>query len=1229
MGVCYSTILSLGFKRVIIFITTNLFVRFHWESTMIPAPIIPVYPPSITRQIIVQPAPIPPPIIPYPSTISQTFVQPVQIPPPTNYPPQPQQIYNSPPQIPRYPSLQRQKHTNYLDSSQNQQLASLPVHIPRPESRTDRRYSTDQPPYNRDGRYSLEERRHSHQQAEHRRSITPSPRHTNRPGVHRSASTSQKLPVRIPHHHHHYHQAQNTTSNEEGDSGSVSEEHRKRYTRPIDQRAASTSAQANYHHQHHSPDPVYTSPNDRIPNPPRRSFDHSSREHLEFDNLHAHRHQYRSSSRQSNHRQHGSSGWHTRSSSISSNKPSIRGHGRTPSTDHLMVPERLDTLPQRKRKESLDTLRNQPISHPPTINNNNTSRQQIQHPIAKDMKTPIPPQKALPVKQSKELKTPKPIRKDLPTEQREERHDLMRKLSSTEILYPTPEAAKEAFRAERAMLPPTQHRRPPTPFTSSRRSSSIKKVDSDRSIRSRVSFDSTRSRGSNRSNRSRRSDFDDDFRSDYGDDMTNDWQASFGNNASIGPAGEAIEVIGLGRKTPRHRTFNVGMLKPALRSSSRVDSRAELRENLPGPGNQREKPLPSRPMSYVTPIVKNTIAKVTGPSTRKTLKRSSHQPTASTSSYSNAPGHSLLGASASVTSLNRTQSHSRSRHSRTNNSIGGGSGIRSLFSSLSLGLNHSNSTQNGLNESHQAASTINGSVNGSSSIAAPTRNTRQQLILPADDLYSYLHFAEVPSWSRWPLSGGSSKRGLGIWGGKRSLGFDEMAWEWHRRLQLAEEARINGRMLNSWKSHRGWERGIIDWLQENIPRHPIDIANRWGAQIFALPADGFDTLEFFDDSINQAEDLGLLSWITGTLLQTAVSALHMLRYTSSTFTFHLIPSPRPPHLQQPQPPHLMSEPPSSGSKSHFLWEGFGTMVLVNKVNDTDRAMILEVRPPSVVDSSVMKEFAKGKNGEGWWGSYSDTCIGEVGQANLLQAQVYDDCIQNQVYFFAVTNLKYWVFGQFASDYSRCAVSPVIHRQDSTPSLMQCLTAWVIRSVDERPRASDPHVNINPQLPTPPRDEPRERRKHRRPPQSHSHSQSTDTPSFSENTRSRRSNPGPSFSLPPNPQGYDYPTPYPQPNMSSTPVYPNNAQNVYSMNEFGNYGLPAYNDLPQNSMSPSPYNQPNPGMMYPQQWHTIDGSSRAFSPMPDHAHAGTPMPYNFGNTWYSGAGGGMFPWNGMR
>ena len=132
----------------------------------------------------------------------------------------------------------------------------------------------------------------------------------------------------------------------------------------------------------------------------------------------------------------------------------------------------------------------------------------------------------------------------------------------------------------------------------------------------------------------------------------------------------------------------------------------------------------------------------------------------------------------------------------------------------------------------------------------------------------------------------------------------------------------------------------------------------------------------------------------------------MMRYASQSFSFHLIPA--------PHPPGATSFVDSRGRPKHCLWEGFGTLALVNKAHDEDRAMIVEVRPPSVVDSGVMREFVRPSRSEGWWHFPSDLCVGDVGQANLLQAQVYDDCVNNHVFYFAVTNIKYWVFGRFVS-----------------------------------------------------------------------------------------------------------------------------------------------------------------------------------------------------------------------
>lgn len=71
------------------------------------------------------------------------------------------------------------------------------------------------------------------------------------------------------------------------------------------------------------------------------------------------------------------------------------------------------------------------------------------------------------------------------------------------------------------------------------------------------------------------------------------------------------------------------------------------------------------------------------------------------------------------------------------------------------------------------------------------------------------------------------------------------------------------------------------------------------------------------------------------------------------------------------------------------------MVLVNKNDETDRSMLIEVRPPSVLDSNTINEFAKSREREGWWPYDKGMWIGDIGQANLLQAQVSRDFYRNE------------------------------------------------------------------------------------------------------------------------------------------------------------------------------------------------------------------------------------------
>ncbi|EIW72088.1 hypothetical protein TREMEDRAFT_26434 [Tremella mesenterica DSM 1558] len=537
-----------------------------------------------------------------------------------------------------------------------------------------------------------------------------------------------------------------------------------------------------------------------------------------------------------------------------------------------------------------------------------------------------------------------------------------RTLSNTETFYPTQDSAKEALESERRHNP--EHRRVPSPYTRQ-----IRKVGSERSLRSRVSFDSGR--------RSAASD-----RSDGTDGATVGPQDV---TRQVGAGGEAIEFIASGHRTPRHRKFSAGMLKPALRTSNghhpTSAGHGNINTNSSMSSTRSRSRSRSRPTSSL-PFSSNLFALG-----RQHSRHPSDPLTASPTEIDH-PSSTSRPMGGHIASMSSVQSQA-------------GSGIRGIFSSLSL---------------------------------EPRRPSQPPtLLLPADQLHAYLATAHVPNWTKWPVLPTSK----GFFG--KSKGFDAMSWEWKRRWQLAEEGR-QFRTLRVWDVNREFEREALQFHQEKTPQHPIPFHDRWGKQIFALPAEGYETLEFFDEEANVADDHGLLSWLTNSLLATATSALHMTRFSSQSFSFHLIPAPYP-----PTPTSYVNE---RGTPKHCLWEGFGTLALVNRSQDSDRAMIIEIRPPSVVDSGVLNHFARQSRSEGWWHLPAELCVGDMGQANLLQAQVYDDCVSNHVFYFAVTNLKYWVFGRFNASYTMCTVSPIIERKQRNPSLMQCLTAWTISAYDD-------------------------------------------------------------------------------------------------------------------------------------------------------------------------------------
>jgi len=316
------------------------------------------------------------------------------------------------------------------------------------------------------------------------------------------------------------------------------------------------------------------------------------------------------------------------------------------------------------------------------------------------------------------------------------------RLSPTERIYPDPDAAQHAFAEERAANP--LHRRAPTPHISRRRSGS---VSSQRSNRSHGSDRSERSGHSHATYRS-----GDSSGSTAGPYVTSDTatvgphEPHFGAARGIGPAGEAIEVIGLGRKEPRHRKYAPHLLKPALRPGP---PRERVTQSRPIPRGERarDKPLPSRPSSFIVPL---------------------DNPSGPAFAHVNQPKalHSRDSSSSSILTL------------------------RSLFPSLRVdpsrpGWGHGGFTRGSRRD-----------------LISPAHDLFTYLRI--------VELPRWTAWPGDPESR-RSKSSLSLFGGRSSKGFGQMPWAWHRRLEAAEAGRHAGRSLLTWESvGRHWERRILE-----------------------------------------------------------------------------------------------------------------------------------------------------------------------------------------------------------------------------------------------------------------------------------------------------------------------------------------------------------------------------------------------------------------------------------
>jgi hypothetical protein len=372
----------------------------------------------------------------------------------------------------------------------------------------------------------------------------------------------------------------------------------------------------------------------------------------------------------------------------------------------------------------------------------------------------------------------------------------VRGITYTETMYPDVDTAKRAFEQERNEA---IRNRAPTPYIrggddddDDDSATVVSRKASNRTLKSRVSFESTRSRRSIRTIQDPRVD------AELGDDgPIGAWEPGFGARNGIGPGGESYEVIGLGRKSPRHRKLHAQMLKPALKSTSRVASRNDLREE--GRSNShdnhrrssrsrrdRDKPLPSRPQSYFNPVFGNIFQSTTNVSRLHTHPQHGQM--------SSPPVSPQFNPHPQSQAPNAARTHRHSRSASTSHANPSALPFRSLFSSMSI----------------DPASSFRPNLQHSQS-SRRDRNRQRHPIEPAEDLFGYLLLATVPSWRDWPASGPTSRHS-GFWNASRSKGYESMGWEWRRKQQLAEMNRMT-RGLRNWEgADKYWDRKIMECM---------------------------------------------------------------------------------------------------------------------------------------------------------------------------------------------------------------------------------------------------------------------------------------------------------------------------------------------------------------------------------------------------------------------------------
>ncbi|BEI81031.1 hypothetical protein CcaverHIS002_0201910 [Cutaneotrichosporon cavernicola] len=307
-------------------------------------------------------------------------------------------------------------------------------------------------------------------------------------------------------------------------------------------------------------------------------------------------------------------------------------------------------------------------------------------------------------------------------------------------------------------------------------------------------------------------------------------------------------------------------------------------------------------------------------------------------------------------------------------------------------------------------------------------------VSPFSNLRGYLAHSSIEKFERWPESGQRQSFGRSDWG--------PSGREFTRRLNLAEAQR-NRRQLRGWARDDYFKDMVVDDVEVHVPDTLLAKDDRRGEERFTVPATNFHTKRFRETSSVLPCDQYLLQWLNGTVLTSALSAVHAIRFHYTDATFMYAPS-------------AVRRKGHKEKNYQGFPDGYGSLILVRDeanggpaLGPIDRrALLVSVVPPSPYTKEVLSAFTRTQE---HWKQYSRS-DNTSGLANLLQAQMYDECVAHGVRYWVATTLKWWVFGVFNKDLTQCVVSSKIRRSETACTVLECLVTWMRRALEAEEEA---------------------------------------------------------------------------------------------------------------------------------------------------------------------------------